>query len=551
MEGPLFRLSSFMFLAVTLASGGLFVGCGSGEATHQPPVTTAETSLGVANGALTEEGVVEFLGLPYAEPPVGELRFKPPVPITAWDTPLDASAFGPACPQPLEPGQVLYQNQSEDCLTLNVWTPSADGQKRPVMVWVHGGGWIYEGTEDPLYRGAHLAARGDVVVVSMEYRLGVFGFSHFESIPGSGNAGLLDQKLALEWVRDHVEAFGGDPDDVTLFGESAGGMSVTALMAMPDAEGLFHKAIAESGAGSTAREAEYASAVADALLAAAGVVEPAELYDLSTAELLDAQSLLIESAFLSDLLFGTVVDGDVIPEPPIEAIAKGSAQDIPLLTGTTKDETRLWILYVDLLENIPLDAVLALVPSAGRAIPQGKTSEDVATLYESNRPGAEPGVITHAVGTDIFFRLPALRLLEAQVAHQPTSTFSYRFDWAPPVPAAPGVDFGSPHGAELAFVLGSQGWPEVYGDQPVPRLLAEQMMDAWLAFAKTGNPNHPNMPTWPAYDATARSTMIFDGTEASVLSRVMSDPASDERTFWDGVPFDGITPASKPEDLAP
>ena len=524
----------------------------SGSQSAVVPVTTAETTLGVANGMMIDEGVVAFLGLPYAEPPVGDLRFKPPVGIDAWDGPVDASEFGPACVQPADAGAgIVYDNQSEDCLTLNVWTPSADDRKRPVMVWVHGGGWIYEGTEDPLYSGAHLAARGDVVVVSMEYRLGVFGFSHFEDIPGSGNAGLLDQKLALEWVRDHIEAFGGDPDNVTLFGESAGAMSVTALMAMPAAKGLFHKAIAQSGAGSTAREADYAGAVADKFLAIAGVTDVSGLADLTTDELRDAQDILIEDAFLSDLLFGTVVDGDVFPEPPIHAIATGAASDVPLMTGTNRDETRLWILYVDLLADVSFDAITAFVPTGARAIPDGKTEQDIIDLYELNRPGAEPGVITHAAGTDIFFRLPAIRLVEAQLAHQPSNTFVYRFDWPPPAPASPDNDLGAMHGAELAFMFGSgnEGWLDIYGPDPLPQGLMEQMMDAWLAFAKTGDPNHPSMPSWPAYETSTRATMIFDTTDAAPATEVVNDPDAGERSFWDGVPFDGITPASKPEDL--
>lgn len=543
------RRASLTYWVLTIVLHVAAVGCASGGSTTQTQLTTAETGLGAANGVMTDEGVVAFLGLPFAEPPVGDLRFRPPVAIDVWDSPVDAGEFGPACPQPVEPGQTLFQDQSEDCLTLNVWTPSADDQKRPVMVWVHGGGWIYEGTEDPLYSGAHLAARGDVVVVSMEYRLGVFGFSHFEDIQGSGNAGLLDQKLAFEWVREHIAAFGGDPDDVTLFGESAGGMSATALMAMPSAKGLFHKAIAQSGAGSTARESAYATAVSEKLLSSAGVTEVDELLDLTTAELVAAQDLLIADAFPEDILFGTVVDGDVFPEPPIQAIAKGSAANVPLLTGTTKDETRLWILYFDLLADLPLDVVIALIPSGERAIPEGKNVQDVIDLYASNRPGAEDGVITHAAGTDIFFRLPAIRFLEAQLTHQPNNTFFYRFDWPAPVPASPEIDFGSPHGAELAFMFGSQGWPEVYGTERVPRALSEQLMDAWLAFAKTGDPNHPDMPSWPAYHTSDRLTMVFNTTDTSVTTDVASDPATDERTFWDGVPFDGVVPSSKPEDL--
>lgn len=533
-------------LAWTLAA------CSSDGGSSAPAVTTAETTLGMANGVMTDEGVVAFLGLPFAEPPVGDLRFKPPVAIDAWDSPVDASEFGPACVQPGDAGTgTIYDEQSEDCLTLNVWTPSADDRKRPVMVWVHGGGWVYEGTEDPLYSGAHLAARGDVVVVSMEYRLGVFGFSHFEDIPGSGNAGLLDQKLAFEWVREHIEAFGGDPNDVTLFGESAGGMSGTALMGMQSAKGLFDKAIAQSGAGSTAREAGYAKAVADKFLDVAGVTDVSELAALTTDELRDAQDVLVEDAFLSSILFGAVVDGDVFPEPPIHAIAKGAASDVPLMTGTTRDETRLWILYVPLLADVSFDVITALVPSGARAIPEGKTEQDVIDLYESNRPGAEPGVITHAAGTDIFFRLPAIRLVEAQLAHQPNNTFLYRFEWPPPAPASPDNDLGAMHASELAFMFGSgnEGWLDIYGPDPVPRGLMEQMMDAWLAFAKTGDPNHSNIPNWPAYDTSTRATMLFDTTVSAPASEVVNDPDADERTFWDGVPFDGVTPTSKPEDL--
>ncbi|MEM7138666.1 MAG: carboxylesterase/lipase family protein [Myxococcota bacterium] len=529
--------------AICLASIGLVLAACSSDNTADTP-TSARTSLGVANGVMTDEGVVEFLGLRFAEPPVGELRFRPPVPIARWDSPVDASEFGPACVQPDD------LEQSEDCLTLNVWTPAADDQKRPVMVWVHGGGWVYETTRYALYRGAHLAARGDVVVVSMEYRLGAFGFSHFEDIPGSGNAGILDQKLALEWVQEHIEAFGGDPDNVTIFGESAGGMSVTALMGMPGTEGLFHKVIAQSGAGSTAREPVYASAVADQFLEAAGVSGPEELVELTTDQLSDAQNELLSTAFVTDLMFGPVVDGDIFPEPPIQAIADGAAAEIPLLTGTTRDETRAWIRFVDVLANVEFEAVTALVPTVGRAIPDGRTEQDVVDRYQAGRPGAEPGVISHAAGTDVFFRMPAIRLVEAHLPHQPNNTFLYRFDWPPPVPESP-YDLGAMHASELGFMLGggSESWPQTYGSDPLPGELVGQMMDAWLSFAETGNPNHPDLPEWPAYELDARATMLFDAVGDDAISAVDNDPDGSERQFWDTVPFDGTRPTAKPEDL--
>jgi para-nitrobenzyl esterase len=268
-------------------------------------------------------------------------------------------------------------------------------------------------------------------------------------------------------------------------------------------------------------------------------------------ELLDAQDLLLADAFIEDSLFGSVVDGTVFPQGPIAAIADGNAADVPLLTGTTKDETRLWIIYVPALAELPLDVVMALLPYAARAIPEGKTVDDVINTYQSTRPGAMPGVITHAAATDVFFRLPAIRLAEAQVTHQPNNTFLYRFDWAPPAPVLPDYDLGAMHGSELAFMFGSgnEGWTDIYGSEPLPNELTEQMMDAWIAFVKTGNPNHSALPHWPAYDFGTRSTMLFDTTATTSTTTVIDDPDSLEREFWDGVPFDGIIPTWAPEDL--
>jgi para-nitrobenzyl esterase len=206
----------------------------------------------------------------------------------------------------------------------------------------------------------------------------------------------------------------------------------------------------------------------------------------------DPQDSLIADAFIEDSLFGSVVDENIFPQGPIQAIAECSAADVPLMTGTMKDETRLWILYVPLLADLPFEVVASFLPYAERAIPEGKTVEDVVDTYQSSRPGATPGEIMHAAGSDIFFRLPAIRLAEAQLSHQPNHTFLYRFDWAPPVPVSPDNDLGAPHGSELTFMFGSgnEGWTDIYGDDPLPQQLTEQMMDAWLAFAKTGNPNH-------------------------------------------------------------
>ena len=511
---------------------------------------TVTTRLGRAEGFMTEDGVVAFLGLPYAEPPVGELRFRPPVPIHSWGGSLDATAFGPACPQPIEVGQSLYLEQSEDCLTLNVWTPAVDHGARPVMVWIHGGGWIYEGTEDRLYDGGRLSARGDIVVVSMEYRLGAFGFTYIEGVEGSGSAGILDQKLALEWVRDHIPLFGGDPHNVTIFGESAGGMSVSALMGMPSAQGLFVKAIAQSNVASFVRRADYASRVTEVLVEKAGVASSEELRSRPWPELLQAQVGVSGETFLEDLLYGPVVGDTVFPSPPMRAVREGLSADVPLLLGTTRDEARYWILYNPLLFfPFPPQVFVAFVPVAGRAIPDDRSLEEAISLYERAYPDLPQNLVALAAATDIFFRMPVLRFAEAQLDYQSDNVFVYRFDWPPPNPATPFLNLGAMHGAELAFVFDSaDGWPEVYGNG-VPNGLVEQIMDAWIAFARTGDPNHPGMPVWPAYDISRRPTMIFDTTSTASTSTVADDPEAATRSFWDGIPFDGVRPALLPGDL--
>jgi len=493
---------------------------------------------------------VAFLGLPYAEPPVGGLRFRPPVPIRSWGGSLDATAFGPACPQPVEAGSSLYQEQSEDCLTLNVWTPCADRGARPVMVWIHGGGWIYEGTEDRLYDGGRLAARGDVVVVSVEYRLGALGFSHLEGVEGSGNAGILDQQLALEWVRENIGQFGGDPGNVTIFGESAGGMSVSALMGMPSARGLFHKAVAQSNVASWARRTDYASRVTELLLRKAGAANSEELMSRPWPELLRAQIAVCRENFPEDLLYGPVVDGAVFPRPPVQAVREGLSAGVPLLLGTNRDEATYWMVYNPLLAlPFPPQLFVVFVPVAGRAIPDERTLEEAVAVYRLAHPGLAPNFVALAMATDILFRMPVLRFAEAQLGHASGEVFAYRFDWPPPNPAAPFFNLGATHGAELAFVFDRpEGWPELYGDG-VPGGLVGQIMDAWIAFASTGDPNHAGLPAWPPYDMSRRPAMIFDTTGAAPTSAVVDDPDASTRLFWDGVPFDGVRPAMLPGDL--
>ena len=552
-EQGMTMISSRSCLRFTLLlAAAVVASCGSDGSSPLPGGfdTTVTTRLGRAEGFRTEDGAVAFLGLPFAEPPVGGLRFRPPVPVRSWGDSLDATAFGPACPQPLEANPSLYLDQSEDCLTLNVWTPSVDRGARPVMVWIHGGGWIYEGTEDRLYDGGRLAARGDVVVVSVAYRLGALGFTHLEGVEGSGNAGILDQKLALEWVREHIGLFGGDPGNVTIFGESAGGMSVSALMGMPSAKGLFHKAVAQSNVASFARRADYASRVTALLLRKAGAANSEELMSRSWPELLQAQIAVCGEHFPEDLLYGPVVDGTVFPSPPVQAVREGMSGDVPLLLGTTRDEARYWMMYNPLLAlPFPPQLFFVVFPVAGRAVPEDRSLEEAVALYRRAHPDLPQNFVAFAAATDIFFRMPVLRFAEAQRGYRPGNVFVYRFDWPPPNPAAPFLNLGATHGSELAFVFDSaEGWPELYGDG-VPGGLVEQIMDAWIAFARTGDPNHPGLPAWPAYDMSRRPVMIFDTTRTAPTSAVVDDPDALTRSFWDGIPFDGVRPAMLPGDL--
>ncbi len=522
-----------LLAALTLA---LASGCGGGgtvapAGAPREVVTRAVTPLGAANGALTPEGVVGFLGLPYAEPPVGALRFAPPVAVSTWGGERDASEFGPACPQPPEEFGYVYTRQDEDCLRLNVWTPSADGARRPVMVWVHGGAFAYEGTEDPFYSGARLAARGQLVVVSIEYRLGALGFTQLEGVEGSGNAAILDERLALEWVRDHIASFGGDPGDVTLFGQSAGGMAVAALLGMPGASELVDKAIVQANVASLVRPWEAARAVTGDLVAALGLGDESQLRDVPVAELLAAQSAL------GDGSFGPTFDGVVYPVAPMRAVELGSAAHVPVLTGTTRDEARGWLPRIPFLQSpLFVPAIpIALLELLTDALAEGVSAADAVATYQRANPGLAPNLVSMAIGTDALFRLPILHLAESQLAFEPGRVFVYRFDWAPPSPDHPGIDMGARHAAEVGFVLDTtDGWPGCYGPggEAAPRALVEQVMDAWIAFARTGDPSVRGGLAWPPYDTARRPTMVFDADGATATTTVVSDPGGDTRALW-------------------
>ena len=513
-------------------------------------IVVVETALGRIAGFRLTNGIHHFAGIPYAKAPVGALRFRPPLAVEPWteihpefppDSPLREAFFafghGPSCPQPDDqvPGGI-----GEDCLRLTIWTPGLDDARRPVLFWIHGGGWIYEDANYADYDGEALAARGDVVVVSVDYRLGAFGFLHLEEIAGSeyatsGTVGLQDQIAGLEWVRDHIANFGGDPDSVTIVGESAGGMSVTSLLAMPRARGLFHRAVAMSGAASTLRTAEYAADVTRRFMGHAGVEDVAGLQALPVEAMIAATRAVENEEYFGDLLFSPVIDGVSLPEPPLHAIAAGRGADVPLLHGTTRDEARLWAYYEPLFWFVtPEFGLNDVVPWLGETL-----AERLAAILDGFGyvPGApRPGVITLDIATDVFFRIPHIRLSEARVGSS-SATFMYLFTY--PTPKDNGM-LGAFHGIDVYFFFRSFGASfaqRLIGDD-VPLSLSDATMDALLGFVRSGDPSHPGLPAWPAYELERRATMLLDET-----STVVDDPLGERRLLWEGIAFDSVDPA--------
>ncbi len=464
-----------------------------------------------------------WLGIPYAQPPLGVLRFQAPVPFGRWEGVRDATAFSPSAPQPvggrfagLVPGMEVGP-QSEDCLTLNVWAPRGGAAPRPVMVWLHGGAFTIGGSSLPTYDGELLASEQDVVVVSVNYRVGALGWLY--GVPGvTPNCGLLDQLLALAWVRDHVAAFGGDPANVTVFGESAGAGSVIHLLTSPLAEGLVHKAIAQSPGAAQTMTPEAAAAVSAALLAK---LDGADLATVPVETLLAAQQQVADELVMvvGAMAYHPVVDGETVVAAPVE---KGALAGVPLLAGTTSEEMRL---FADpafaSFDRTTLVMVLQglLSAEAHRPLPT-EAVDAVVRAYEQD--GGTAADVFAAVATDAVMRLPLEQLLDAHAAVAPTYTYS--FTWR--AGGAP-RDVGACHAADLPFTFGtfdSDGWDTWVGDVDDARALSHAMREAWATFARTGRPAAKGLPAWPAYDEN-RLAMVLGRTV-----EVAADPLGEARS---------------------
>ena len=501
-----------------------------GRPTAPVVATAAGTLRGVHAG-----GVLAFLGIPYAAPPTDARRWCAPAPVDGWAGIRAADACGPIAPQAPSPFDGLLfpgpaQAQAEDCLTLNVWTPATTG-RRPVMVWIHGGGFTLGAGSQPLYDGRRLAAAGDVVVVTVNYRLGALGFLRLDRvtggrIPASGNEGLLDLVAALEWVRGNAAAFGGDADDVTVFGESAGAMAIGALLALPAARGLFRRAILQSGAAHTTASVELADRVAARFLELAGVraQAPEALRALPAERLLEVQQALLAEAprsGLGFLPFRPVIDGVLLSRRPIDAVRDGSAADVTLLAGVTADE---WTLFG------ALNPQLQALDAAGleRRLAHLFDADEVAALLPLYRDHlaargieATPYELLVAILGDAWFGVPCTRLLAAQAAH-PGGGYGYLFDWA----ARP-RRLRACHAIELGFVF---GWRErkFHGDGPAAERLEATVQTAWSRFAHTGVPGAGAHAAWPAWRHEEPALMRL-----GAATERLADPWGARAAFWE------------------
>jgi para-nitrobenzyl esterase len=502
--------------------------------TETKPVV--ETTAGKVEGR-RQKNLWVFKGVPYAAPPVGALRWMPPCPLTPWRGVRPAFEFSPVAPQILPPPSVLdvlnvAEPQDEDCLYLNVWTPGLDEDRRPVLVWIHGGAFNLGSGSQPFYDGRPLAARGNVVVVTINYRLGMLGFLNLNEvtggrIPATGHEGFLDQIAALTWVRDNIASFGGNAADVTVFGESAGGMSIGCLLAMPAARGLFHKAILESGVTVPANDADLGTG--KQLLEILGI-KPTDvdaLRGVTPSRLLEADiDLRFKMAGPGEPMRITVtapwVDGKILPLSSVEAVRGGSAAPIPLLIGTNLDE---WKLFGMMDPDAPNIDESMMKDRLGFFVPAGQV-ENTIEVYRraraSRRDPTSPFEIASAILSDSMFRTAALQMTEG---HQKRGlpAYSYLFTWRSP---ALGGLMGACHALELGFVFGTYD-AQFCGQGKEADEFSARIQDAWLAFARTGNPSCQSLGEWPDYGEKRRTMLL--GSEC----RVVDAPYDEERQAWE------------------
>ncbi len=499
----------------------------------------ANTHRGKVRGAIVD-GIRVFKGVPYGAPTDGPNRFRAPRPAPAWTGVRDALAYGAICPQlPARPAGLTASwshegAPGEDCLTLNIWTPGLrDQRKRPVMVWFHGGGFSSSSGSRSVFDGTRLARRGDVVVVTLNHRLNVFGHLYLAQLGGgefaeSGNAGLLDLVAALRWVNATIVEFGGDPANVTIFGQSGGGAKVSALMAMPQARGLFHRAIVQSGSHLDALTPDEATRHATTFLAALDLQprDVARIRMLGTDRLVAALTKVMTAAG-ARANFSPVMDGVALPRLPWTPDGPAVSASVPLLVGTTATETTALLAADDPALFALTDAML---PGRLRPWLPEREVDRVIAGYRRILPSATASDLFFAVTTARRVRQQAWTQAERKAAQGGVSVWLYELGWPTPVE---GGKWRSPHGLDLALVFDNVAKSEsMVGTGRDAQTLADHMSGAWIAFARTGNPQVAGQPAWPSFNARERATMLFD-----VRPQVVNDHRGAERALLSGLPL--------------
>ncbi|HEX4050229.1 MAG TPA: carboxylesterase/lipase family protein [Steroidobacteraceae bacterium] len=513
----------------------------TGAMLNKIPLAAAADSGGGASGPIVETtagklrggqqgSVAYFKGVHYGASPVGERRFLPPHKAEPWSGLRDATQLGlrsPQLPSTLIPEVAAVDPQEpmgEDCLCLNVWTPSGSHtHRRPVMVWLHGGGFTSGSGGFRLYDGTNLAAHHDVVVITVNHRLNAFGFLFLPDVGGAkyaqaSNVGMLDIVQALEWVRDNVAAFGGDPGNVTIFGQSGGGSKVSTLMAMPAARGLFHRAIVQSGSSIKGVSREAANQSTAAFLAKAGIAtgDVDKLQSLTMQQLLAAQTG--GGVGNPALRFAPVVDGSSLPTDPFDPVAPTISAHVPLLVGSTQDE-------IGFFRGAALDPIdeSALAPRVKQTLhASDEQTAAVIAAYRKDQPGISPIDIAIEVASDMFAWKNALTQAERKAAQHVAPVYMYYFTWKSPVREGKLRAF---HTLDIPFAFDNvEVARSMTGTAHDRYALQNRMSSAWVAFARTGNPNTPTLPHWPAYDSAQRATMILDND-----CRLVNDPRPDDR----------------------
>lgn len=477
------------------------------------------------------DGIKSFRGIRYGASTAGKNRFKPPAPPEAWTGVRDALEFGEVAPQPVgnttEYGRLIgWDNHpgamGEDCLVLNVWTPGVgDGRKRAVMLSIHGGGFVSGSGSTPGYNGKALARTGDVVVVTVNHRLGALGYLHLGYLGGpeyaqSGMAGMLDLVAALRWVRENIAAFGGDPETVMVWGQSGGGAKTSGLLAMPSAQGLFKRAGVQSGSALSLMTREVGTRMAERLLSKLDIQKSRlnELQNVPYERIVAAQSAV--AAESRTMGFAPVVDGTAMPRHPFEPTAPEISADIPIIVGTTLDDAAMGGRF-----DIDEAGVKAALEKRKRS---AKHADRILAAYRKHYPDVSPFLLLARMNTDRGGRRSANAMAERKAAQGRAPAYLYQFNWPSP---ALGGKFGAVHGIDVGLTFNSAGGPLV-GSTPEGKALARQLSAAWIAFAKTGDPNTAEIPQWPVYEAKTRPTLVFD-----TQTKLENDPLHELRVLWD------------------